>query len=324
MSLFSYNDKSILILCTTISLITLFITVYLVINNKERISTGNVNEKYIIDTTGLSRGIPMRRHNVSIYEPPINSSNVVPEDWNRIAADIGKIYEANHSLVVICEKDTLPYTASALSFMLENLTKPVIVTTLDNLPATLSNSTTIPELMVMSEKGILRGCRTIVNSVNRLVSPQYPILSNKNSLSPIQSSFNIKFINPNLRIVVVKIFPGVDGKYLKSFQNSKIHGMILEVWNMGKSPSTEDFLKSINDLIKQGTIIIGISQYDNEESNHQLDPRLLEAGVLPGYDSTTPAAYAKLSFLLSNVKDRKLIGKLMDKSFRGEITVNSA
>ena len=132
----------------------------------------------------------------------------------------------------------------------------------------------------------------------------------------------IKFVSGKVRVVVVKIFPGMDGNYLlNAIGNTKVHGVVFETYGVGRSPTNPKFLKAINKLVKRGVVMVAVSQC-NEISKPDVDIRLLEAGVLYGYDMTMSAAYTKLCFILSNIKDKKLIGQLMEQTFRGEMSIN--
>jgi L-asparaginase len=250
----------------------------------------------------------------------MNSSEIVPKDWNIIAEDIGRKYNNYDAFIIVCGRDTLVYTASALAFMIENLTKPIILTDGDvDSAVRLSSKTKIPEIMIVSGGKLLRGCRTVHKSSHLFTSPNYPPLEDWNCLKSSTEPPQIKFINPKINIIVVKIFPGMTAKYFLNLINANVQGIILEMYCLGNAPTSENFLNAIDILAKKGVVIVAVSQCD-EISEYDIDIRLLEAGVLSGQDMTTPAAYAKLYFLLSNVENKKLIGQLMEKSFRGEMT----
>lgn len=328
------NEKLTLVLLIITAMIMIAVSIYLSMNfqnkNKELINskihvihTGgeiehNFKEKY------EKYKNKMGQFDIDTYNPMIKSSDIVPKDWNVIAKDIGKKYNKYDAFIVICGQDTLTYTASALSFMLENLNKPVILTDGELASSILLASTTkIPEVMVSSRGKLLRGCRTVHNSTDYFTTPNYPPLEPYNSLTFPQEPMQIKFISDKIKVIIIKIFPGMNENYLiNAIGNTEVHGIIFETYGVGHIPSNPRFLETIKKLAKRGVIMVAVSQCD-EISKPDIDTRFLEAGVLSGYDMTAAAAYTKLCFLLGNVKDKKLIGQLVEKTFRGEMTVNS-
>jgi L-asparaginase len=178
--------------------------------------------------------------------------------------------------------------------------------------------------MISSKGGLLRGCRTVANSDQGFWSPNYPQLDKVSGLPSPKETFKPKLVNPNNKIAVVKMYPGMDANDLVPYLNTKgLQGIILELQGKGGGPTHPEFLKIINELAKKGIVIVAVSQYDRIGEGHETDIRLLEAGVLSGHDMTTPAAYAKLAFLLVNVEEKKLLGQLMDINFRGEMSLNN-
>ena len=263
------------------------------------------------------------KFDVTEYKPKIVSSNISASDWNKIAEDIFSAYNNYDVFIIIGGRETMAYTASILSFMLENLSKPIILSDENVLDALiLASKTRIPEVMISSRGKLLRGCRTIQGSTEYLTSPNYPALKDDNSLQKPTETIGVKFINPKIKVVVIKVYPGDDGNQLLSILTNKLtHGIVLETFGGGKVPISNEFFKVTSELSKQGVIIVAVSEC-NKAMYIDIDPRLLEAGVIPGYDMTVPAAYAKLSFLLGNVKDKQLIGLLMDRVYRGEMTID--
>lgn len=327
MRFLTQREKSSLVFLISGALIATVLTIYLGVNIQQMNEEILSNKIHVIHTGGEieENFIKKYEHNIgkysiNSYKPLMNSSNIVSKDWNIIAEDIGRKYNNYDAFVIVCGRDTLVYTASALAFMMENLTKPIILTDGDvDSAVRLSSKTKIPEIMIASGGKLLRGCRTVHKSSHLFTSPNYPPLEDWNCLkSPIESP-QIKFINPKINIIVVKIFPGMTAKYFLNLINANVQGIVLEMYCLGNAPTSENFLNAINILAKKGVVILAVSQCD-EISEYDIDIRLLEAGVLSGHDMTTPAAYAKLSFLLSNVENKKLIGQLMEKSFRGEMT----
>lgn len=326
-------EKGILVLLITCALIMVVTSTYLSMNNQNKENLVINNRVHIIHASGeieqqfrenyVKYRNKMAQYDLNIYDPQNKSSNITPNDWNKIAGDIGDIYNNYDAFVVVCGKDTLSYTASALSFILENLSKPIIITDGELSSALmLASSSKIPEVIVVSRGKLLRGCRVSSRSTEYFDSPNYPYLTEVNSLKKPTEQLNIKFVSPKVKIIIIKVFPGIDEKHIINLlKDTGVHGVILELYGVGNSPITDKFLIAINQIATKGVIMIAVSQCDSITKT-DVDMRLLEAGVLSGGDMTTPTAYAKLCFLLSNVEDKKLIGKLVEQSFRGEMTVH--
>jgi L-asparaginase len=327
------NEKITLVLLIMGALIMLTISIFLGINKTNTEQTLTNNKLRVIHTGGeiepdftekySKNSDKIGKYDIEVYNPLLNSSDNVPENWNIIAKDIGKIYSKYDAFILVCGKDILPYTASALSFMLENLSKPVILTDKELSSALmLASITKIPEVMVASQGKLLRGCRVVHKSTEKFLSPNYPELKPYNSFKVSKEKTHIRFVSPKVKIIVVKIFPGIDDKYLMNLVNNiEVHAIVFEMYGEGHAPTNGKFLSAINELAKKGIIMVAVSQCD-EIQKPDVDIRLLRAGVLSGYDMTTPAAYAKLSFLLGNVEEKQLIGQLMEKTLRGEMVVN--
>ena len=336
MKFLNQKEKVVLVIMVTLTLLSVTISVYLALTqtctniktcvnkNLYVVNTGsevdnNFKEKY----EGLKNKIG--DFEVVAYNPPMQSGNLTPADWNQIARDLSEMYNKYDAFVLLASHDTIPYTASALSFMMENLGKPIVLSDGDLSDALVAASQTrLPEVMVASNGDLLRGCRTVANSGQGFWSPNYPPLDKVSGMPPPKEAFQPKLVNPDNKIAVVKMYPGMDANDLVPYLNMKgLQGIVLELWGEGGGPTSPEFLKVIHELAKKGIVIVAVSQYDRVGHGYETDIRLLEAGVLSGHDMTTPAAYAKLAFLLGNVEEKKLLGQLMEINFRGEMSLNN-
>lgn len=336
MKFLNEKEKVVLIILVTLTLLSMTISVYLALNQTCTNIKTCVNDKLYVINTGSEvnkdfkekyKGLKNKIGDFEIveYNPPIQSGSLTPSDWNQIVRDLAKVYNKYDAFVLLASHDTIPYTASALSFMMENLGKPIVLSDGDLTSAlVLASQTQLPEVMVSSNGNLLRGCRTIANSHEEFRSPNYPELDSKTGMPKPEADFQPKLVNPANKIAVVKVYPGMSGQDLLPFLNMEnLQGIILELWGDGSAPTSPEFLKVISELANKGIVIVSVSQYDRLGGTYETDIRLIEAGVLPGNDMTTPAAYAKLAFLLGNVEEKKLLGQLMEINFRGEMSLNN-
>jgi len=330
--LLTQMEKKLLLVYTVLMFVSLFSTIFItekypckeefIVNKRIRIiyTCGKIEPNFqeIYEQNQEMVG----NFDVHTYSPLLKSSNITPEDWNKIAKDIRDAYRNYDAFVIVHNSNTLAYTASAISFMLENLGKPVIFTEGELLTSLIVASRyRIPEVIVVSGKDILRGCRSMNVSNTKFISPNYPCLTEETSLNAPHEMMQIKFINPNVKVAVVKVFPGIDAKFLTNIaKQNTIHGIVLELYGDGTAPIDDNFLVVIEELVKKGVIIISVSQNPKVYRQYTTNMGLLNAGVVPGGDMTTPAAFGKLYYLLSNVKDKKVLGQLVENNFRGELT----
>lgn len=329
----THNEKVFLIIILALSLISLTLSIYFGLNQSTKNLNTCVNKNLYVINTGKDikekfsvneKSSNIQNFKLGTYNPPMSSNTLNINDWNQLTKDLVSKYNDYDAFVILTDHDTLPYTASALSFTMENLSKPIILTSDEDLEDSLrlASQTKIPEVMIASKDKLLRGCISISSSDREISSPNYPVLNEKTQLKMPTEKFSPKFMDPQNKIVVVKTYPGMDTTDLTPYVHMKdLEGIVLELYGEGTGPTDPEFLKLINTLANKGVVIVGVSQYDDINNLHQADIRLLEAGILPGYDMTTPAAYAKLAFLLGNVEDKKLIGQLMDINFRGEMNI---
>ncbi|XP_018321901.1 L-asparaginase isoform X2 [Agrilus planipennis] len=292
-------------------------------------------------------------YTIKEYDPLLDSSNMSIEDWQKIAEDIEDEYENFDGFVILHGTDTIAYTASALSFILEGLSKPVILTgsqipifevrndAKDNFLTSLvlSSCFDIREVCIYFSNKLFRGNRTRKVSSDLLEafnSPNYHILADcgidikvyhQYLFKPDEqlSKLNVKkSLNPNVGIFY--LFPTITVKMLKSFLKPPIEGIVLVSYGAGNIQSErEDLLEILKQAVNRGIIIINVTQcvQGTVNSSYATGQVLNSIGVLPGFDMTAEAALCKLSFVLG-LEDKTLIEKkaMILKDLRGELSRN--
>lgn len=290
----------------------------------------------------------MPEYVVKEYHPLLDSSNMTVNDWNRIASDIAVEYDHFDGFIVFHGTDTMAYTASALSFMLEHLNKPVIVTgsqiplseirndAMDNVITSLwlCAHQPIHEVCIYFNQRLLRGNRTQkVNAqrFNAFDSPNYPHLASIGInielhhhllLKSANKPFNLQTITPQF-IANFRLFPGFASDVLSYILNQPLRGLILETYGAGNAQNNDPkFLKLLKEACDRGVIIVNCTQCQRGRvvmSQYATGHTLKEAGLISGHDITPEAAHCKLLYLLSKNLDRTQIKKLMDTDLCGEL-----
>ncbi|BCA97039.1 L-asparaginase 1 [Legionella antarctica] len=290
----------------------------------------------------------MPEYVVKEYKPLLDSSNMTVNDWNRIARDIADEYAHFDGFVVFHGTDTMAYTASALSFMLEHLSKPVIVTgsqiplsevrndAIDNVITSLWLCTHQPihEVCIYFNQHLLRGNRTqkiSAQQFNAFDSPNYPHLASIGIdielhqnllLKPAKQNFHLQTITPQF-IANFRLFPGFASDVLSYILNQPLRGLILETYGAGNAQNNDPrFLKLIKDACDRGVIIVNCTQCQQgrvEMGQYATGHTLKEAGLISGHDMTPEAAHCKLLYLLSKNLDIVQIKKLMETNLCGEL-----
>ena len=281
-----------------------------------------------------------------------------PEVWVSIAEIIEKNYENYRGFVVLHGTDTMAFTASALSFMLKNLDKPVVLTgsqvplqfprsdALQNLITSIQIAGNdlygvklVPEVCIFFRDTLMRGNRSRkIDATNYFgfSSPNYPaigeiggdirIIKDRILDRPLNKNFYIDG-NMNNNVIILELFPGLNPQYLKSIFEStnEIKGVILKTFGNGNAPTNEEFLNVLKYISSKGIVIVDITQCTKgfvKMGLYESSAKLTDAGVISGVDLTPEAAVTKLMYLIGKGYDVEEIKKLMQIDICGEQTIS--
>ncbi|XP_042906093.1 L-asparaginase isoform X2 [Parasteatoda tepidariorum] len=290
-------------------------------------------------------------YTVQEYNPLLDSSNMTMDDWIRIAMDIKEAYEAFSGFVVLHGTDTMAYTASALSFMLENLGKTVVITGSqiplyearsdgrDNLMNALiiAGNYCIPEVTILFNNKLFRGNRTSkisTSSLDAFSSPNLPPLAKmgigihvewRNIFRPSSiEKFSVHNVL-NRNVGLLRLFPSITVEVVRAFLSPPIEGVVLQTYGAGNGPSQrKDLFDELKRAHRRGVIIVNCTQCSlgQVDPSYETGSAFVDVGVVPGSDMTPEAALTKLSYVLSK-KEWSIQTKrnMMKTNLRGELTI---
>ena len=290
------------------------------------------------------------------FTPLIDSSEITPSHWNKLAIIIAEKYNNYNGFVVLHGTDTMAYTASALSFMLRNLGKPVIltgsqlpigmlrtdgkenlITSAEIAATTIDDKPAVPEVCIYFETRLYRGNRTTKLSAehfNAFDSPNYPALAE----AGIEIKYNSKAIldppaGKNLRLIktfssdvaILKLFPGINTRLTgRLLETPWLKGVVLESYGTGNASTEKEFIDQITAFCNRGGVVVNVTQCFRGKVNQEIyetGRALSYAGVISGNDMTTEAAITKLMLVTATCKGREEMERMMKEPLCGEIAI---
>jgi len=313
-----------------------------------------------IDFRHISDHVPELRkfgydlHSIS-FDPVKDSSNIDPGVWVKMAEIIEESYDDFDGFVILHGTDTMAYTASALSFMLENLAKPVILTgsqlpigllrtdgrenliTAIEIAAAIENdSPAVPEVCIFFDNKLTRGNRTTKMSAEHFdafYSPNYHLLAEvglhlkyfHNLISyPRKEQKLIVHKSFDTNVAILKLFPGINRKLVNAITKTDgLRGLIIETFGSGNAPTYQWFLDDLKQFIDKGGIILNVTQCHGgsvEMGLYETSRQMLAAGVVSGRDITSEASVTKLMHLLGRFTSKDKVVQSLNISLAGEIS----
>lgn len=292
---------------------------------------------------------------VHSFDPIIDSSNMRPSIWVEMAQIIRDNYERYDGFVILHGSDTMAYSASILSFLLEGLQKPVILsgsqlpigeirtdarenlmTALEIASAKKNNRSIIQEVCILFDNKLFRGNRSFKYNSDKFEafrSPNYPVLAE----AGIHIRYNDEVLLDNTdqqftyhdqidsRVGVLKLFPGIRIETIEAVLAAPVRSIVMETFGSGNTMTDTWFLDVLSEAISSGKNILDISQCkvgSVELGRYETSNELKSIGVLNGYDMTFETAVTKLMYLQGELSDQKMVAHWVQQSLRGELTTN--
>ena len=313
---------------------------------------GNDGSLKPFDFEKLTAEIPeLKKFDVELdsiaFKKPIDSSNMNPKTWVYLANLVGQHYQQYDGFVILHGSDTMAYTASALSFLLEDLSKPVILTgsqlpigirrtdAKENLITAIeiAASGNTAEVCVYFEYKLLRGNRTVKINAEHFEafdSPNFPTLAEAGVHIKYHQKVNCCIVNclkvhqkMSDSVAIIKLFPGISQEIITTILNSNCKGIVLETFGSGNATTNSEFLNALESAINNGKIILNVSQCIAgavSQGLYETSSQLEKIGVVSGKDMTTEAAITKMMFLLAQDLTIEELKTQLTNSLRGELS----
>ena len=290
------------------------------------------------------------------FDPPIDSAAISPDLWVRLAETIRENYRAYDGFVILHGTDTMAYTASALSFMLDDLQKPVIltgsqlpigtlrtdgkenlITAIEIAAAKQNGYARVPEVCIFFDNYLMRGNRT-----SKVSADQFDAFASYNFPSLAYAGINICYEDSLIadrgcdaalsvhtemdrNVVILKIFPGITREVIESILGiPSLKGVVLETYGSGNAPMEPWFLEALEKAVQRGLVIVNVTQCVSgyvDMHRYETGYRLETIGLISGYDSTTECAIIKLMYLFGRGYTADRVKAEMKRSLKGEISV---
>lgn len=312
-----------------------------------------IDFRHITDHVPELRKLGYDIHSVS-FDPVQDSSNIDQEVWVRMAEIIENSYNDFDGFVILHGTDTMAYSASALSFILENLSKPVIftgsqlpigllrtdgrenlITAIEIAAAMENDRPEVPEVCIYFDNKLTRGNRT-----TKLSAEHFDAFDSPNYLPLAEVGLHLKYNREHIRypqkknlivhkkfdnnVAILKLFPGLNSKLVKSIlETDGLRGLIIETFGSGNAPTYSWFLDDLKRFIDNGGIILNVTQCHGgsvEMGLYETSRQMLSAGVISGRDLTSEASVTKLMYLLGRYDSRETIVEYLRRSLAGEIS----
>lgn len=312
------------------------------------------------DFENLKKHVPeLSRFDISINAiafEPVDSANISPKLWIKLVSTIEQNYQKFDGFVILHGTDTMAYSASALSFLLENIQKPVIftgsqlpigtlrtdgkenlITAIEIAGAQKDNKPLVPEVAICFQNRLFRGNRTRKYNAeyfDAFESPNYPKLAdigisikyNKKAINYLFHAKPVRFYkNINENIILLKIFPGMSHQFLRAIINTEgLKGIVLETYGAGNAPTEDWFADFLKNAKNKKISILNVSQCNAGSVNlglYETSRIFLDLNIISGKDITTEAAVAKMMFLFAQGFSNEQIEYYLTQNIAGEISI---